>query len=82
MSRRKPGASQRAKQRPGQGTWGARFGRGAFHVNFPPTPVGTQGPPKEAVSDEERLAILRMLEQKKITLEQAEQLLSALEGKE
>lgn len=36
----------------------------------------------EAVTDEERLMILRMLEQKKITVEQAEQLLSALEGKE
>lgn len=76
------GSSQRPGQRPGQGTWGARFGRGAFHVNFPPTPPGPPVPPKEAVSDEERLAILRMLEQKKITLEQAEQLLSALEGKE
>ncbi len=37
-------------------------------------------PPGEPVSDEERLAILRMLEEKKITLEEAEQLLAALEG--
>ncbi len=36
----------------------------------------------EPVSEEERLIILRMLEQKKITMEQAEELLSALEGKE
>jgi len=37
----------------------------------------SQGVP---VSEEERLMILRMLEEKKITLEQAEELLSALEG--
>lgn len=36
----------------------------------------------EPVSDEERLIILRMLEQKKITLEEADRLLSALEGGE
>src|SRR4030042_6384613 len=42
----------------------------------PPTPVG------EPVSAEERLMILRMLEQKKLTMEEAEVLLSALEGKE
>ena len=41
----------------------------------PPTPVG------EPVSEDERLMILRMLEQKKITMEEAEELLSALEGK-
>jgi len=37
-------------------------------------------PEKSTVSDEERLMILRMLEQKKISLEEAEQLLSALEN--
>jgi hypothetical protein len=35
----------------------------------------------QAVSDEERLTILRMLQEKKITLENAEKLLAALEGK-
>jgi len=35
----------------------------------------------EPVTDEERLLILRMLEQKKITVEQAEMLLAALEGR-
>jgi hypothetical protein len=39
-------------------------------------------PPTEPVSEEERLTILRMLEQKKISLDDAEKLLSALEGKE
>ncbi len=46
------------------------------------SPTTTPSSPVEAISDEERLIILRMLEQKKITVEQAEQLLAALEGKE
>ena len=36
--------------------------------------------PVDPVSDEERLMILRMLEEKKISLDQAEELLSALDG--
>jgi hypothetical protein len=36
--------------------------------------------PKETVSDDERLMILKMLEQKKISLDEAEELLRALEG--
>lgn len=43
-----------------------------------PNPPG--GPKSEPVADEERLAILKMLQEKKITAEQAEQLLKALEG--
>lgn len=42
----------------------------------PPVPPA----PSEPVSEEERLAILKMLAEKKITADQAEQLLSALEG--
>lgn len=41
----------------------------------------TQIPEEEQVSEEERLAILQMLEQGKITPEEAEQLLMALEGR-
>lgn len=41
---------------------------------FPPS---TPAP----ISDEERLTILRMLQEKKISLDEAEKLLSALEGK-
>ena len=37
-------------------------------------------PPSEPVSEDERMAILKMLQEKKITAEQAEQLLNALEG--
>jgi DUF4097 and DUF4098 domain-containing protein YvlB len=45
-----------------------------------PTPASPAQREPE-VSDEERLMILRMLEQKKISLAEAEQLLEALEGK-
>lgn len=38
-------------------------------------------PAGDPVSDDERLAILKMLQEKKITIEQAETLLSSLEGK-
>jgi hypothetical protein len=70
---------RREEQRAGQTGWNVRFGRKAWHGNFPPPPPP---PPRESVSEEERLMILRMLEQKKITLEEAEELLSSLEGKE
>jgi hypothetical protein len=43
-------------------------------VPMPPSPAS------EPVAEEERLAVLKMLAEKKITAEQAEQLLSALEG--
>ncbi len=46
-----------------------------------PTPPSFAEPAGEPVSEDERLMILRMLEQKKITMEQAEELLAALEGK-
>jgi hypothetical protein len=49
-----------------------------WNFNFSPQ---TPTPPSEPVSEDERLIILRMLEQKQITMEQADELLSALEGK-
>lgn len=48
----------------------------------PSSPVQADSSSAAQVSDEERLIILRMLEQKKITLEEAEKLLAALEGDE
>ena len=39
-----------------------------------------KAPKREPVSEDERMTILRMLAEKKITAEQAEELLSALEG--
>jgi hypothetical protein len=48
-----------------------------FDYHAPHTPPT---PPGEPISEDERLMILHMLEDKKITMEEAEQLLSALEG--
>lgn len=44
--------------------------------------IGGPKPSGPAVSDEERMAILRMLEQKKISVEEAEQLLKTLGGED
>jgi hypothetical protein len=49
---------------------------------WPVAPDEPMSPVQDPVSDEERLTVLRLLEQKKITLEEAETLLAALEGKE
>ncbi len=55
-----------------------RRSRRSFNVDIGVEPAE---PASEPVSDEERLTILRMLEQKKISMEEAEALLDALEGK-
>lgn len=54
-------------------TWG-------FEWSSPPSPP-TASSAGESPTDEERLLILRMLEEKKITIQEAEELLAALEGK-
>ncbi len=64
--------AQMADRRSRRHTW-------SFEWPAPATPPASS---KDASTEEERLMILRMLEQKKITLEQADQLLSALEGDE
>ena len=46
-------------------------------METPPPPP----PPSDPVTDEERMSILRMVEQKKISIAEAEKLLAALEGK-
>ena len=58
---------------------GLKGGRGNwdFGPRGVPTPPTT---PSEPVAEEERLAVLKMLAEKKITAQQAEQLLNALEG--
>jgi hypothetical protein len=48
---------------------------------WPIAPGTDTAPVGEPVSDEERLMILKMLEEQKISVEEAEQLLGALEGK-
>lgn len=68
-------AERHARRWTGRVTLGHSWDLGPKGVPTPP------GPPRpEPVSDEERLAILKMLQEKKITAEQAEQLLKALEG--
>jgi hypothetical protein len=64
-------AARRAEQRVRQ--HGRRF---SFNWQAP----GAPQPPAEPVSDAERMAILKMLQEKKISAEDAEKLLSALEG--
>ena len=58
---------------------GVKAGRWNWAAGPPgiPTPPS---PPSEPVAEEERMAVLKMLAEKKITAEQAEQLLNALEG--
>jgi len=65
-------SAERAKRRAERaaGSWG-------FTVGRPPVPPT---PPAEPVSDQERLLILKMVEEGKITADQAAQLLAALEG--
>jgi hypothetical protein len=55
------------------------YGR-AWNFNFSPKPRAAAAP-AESATDEEQLMILRMLAQKKISPEEADQLLSALESK-
>lgn len=77
---RKMAAAQRKAERRARSA--ERRTRGYSHTwsfGLPSTPAKPAGDP---VSDEERLMILRMLEQKKISPEEAEQLLAALESNE
>lgn len=58
------------------GRWGVNFGGPK-----PPRPPVPPVPPSDPVTDDERLTILKMLQEKKISLQDAEKLLAALEGK-
>jgi hypothetical protein len=72
----------------------SRAGREGFSFNFqtpepprpprppspPRSPFAQEGPSNEPVSDEERMLILQMVEEGKITADEAEKLLAALEG--
>lgn len=60
--------------------WKGNVNVGRWNWDISPQGVPTPVPPAEPVSDEERMSILKMLQEKKITSEQAEQLLAALEG--
>lgn len=59
---------------------GARVNVGAGRWDWDSTPKGAPIPPKPQATEEERLAILKMLQEKKISAEEADKLLAALEG--
>jgi hypothetical protein len=61
-------------------SFGAHFDKGRWKWNLAQDSGSI--PSSDRVSDEERLAILKMLQEKKITSEEAEKLLAALEGGE
>jgi hypothetical protein len=61
--------------------WKGKVNVGRWDWNFGPTGVITPpSPPSEPVAEEERMAILKMLQEKKISAAQADELLKALEG--
>lgn len=66
----------RDAERRGRGKGVLEVGRWSWNLSSKGVPV----PSRQQASDEERMAILRMLQEKKISAEEAEKLLSALEG--
>lgn len=71
-----------AKARSAERVASDRRRRIEFQWGPPPPPHAPHHEtPKEPVSEEERLMILQMLEQQKISVDEAEKLLSALEGR-
>jgi hypothetical protein len=68
-------AAERAHRRAERARRGPETNQRRVDINF--GPFGTARP---SVNDEERLTVLRMLEQGTISLEEAERLLQALEG--
>jgi hypothetical protein len=73
-------AEMKARAAEVRGRRGAKFNLNVGRWNWDLAPKGPSDA-SEAVSDDERLIILRMLQEKKISLAEAEQLLAALEGK-
>jgi hypothetical protein len=73
-------AEMKARAAEVRGRRGAHFDVNVGRWHWEMTPKGPSESAGE-VSNEERLAVLNMLKEKKITLEEAEKLLSALEGK-
>lgn len=67
---------ERASERAGKRGAFLKVGRWGWDIS----PKGVPMSPKPQASEEERLAILKMLQEKKISAEDAEKLLAALEG--
>ncbi len=77
VARRQVEAAQRRVEREVErGTRGPGSGRLSIDVNF----GRPKAAPREPISEEERVAILKMLEEGKISVEDAQRLLAALEG--
>ena len=76
ISQRAQEAARRAERKARRAV-GHRHAKMKWTVDFDNIP---KAPKREPVSEEERMTILRMLAEKKISSEEAEQLLSALEG--
>lgn len=75
LQRKAEQISERAGRRK---SWGFTF---TMPPRAPAPPTPPRAPGVEPVSEDERLAILRMLEQGKISVAEAEKLLAALEGR-
>jgi len=73
-------AERHAERHIRHGKSGLVVGRWNWDFKGTPKPPTPPTPPSEPVSEDERMAILKMLAEKKITAQQAEELLSALEG--
>jgi len=73
-------AERTAERHARRGRVGLEVGRWNWDFKGTPKPPTPPAPPTEPVSEDERMTILKMLAEKKITAEQAEQLLIALEG--
>ena len=76
-------AARRAERHAGRHArkWKANVNVGRWNWDIGPNGVVTPPkPPSEPVSEDERMAILKMLQEKKISAAQAEELLKALEG--
>ncbi len=76
-------AARRIEQKTRDAERRATRGKGFLEVgrwNWDFAPKGVPMPNKPQASDEERLTILKMLQEKKITAEEADKLLAALEG--
>jgi len=73
-------AERHAERQMRHGKSGLTMGRWNWDLKGTPKPPTPPSLPSEPVSEDERMAILKMLSEKKITADQAEQLLAALEG--
>jgi hypothetical protein len=75
-------AARRAERHAGRHArkWKANVNVGRWNWDITPNAATSSSRPSEPVSEDERMSILKMLQEKKITAAQAEELLKALEG--